>query len=267
VFSAASQRARRKRSVSSSSLPPEARWWASSMMITSQRLAESSRKAGAIAALDEIHGGDDAGLGGPRIRAGFERAARLGDAFAVEDLELEAELGGQFGLPLLDDRRRADDQDARGAAAGIEFAQDEAGFDGLAEADIVGDQQARARQFECPECRDLLVRFEFDAGAGGGDEPVVTGSQAEPDGVHQKLEAREPPGAGQVELGDLIRLYLFDRVQDADLFIAKGLIKRTQSQPANGIAARLGDSVGAKDEESPPARPHGRACLEFGHHG
>jgi len=39
-------------------------------------------------------------------------------------------------LPLLDDGRRTDDQDARGAAAGIEFPQDEASFDGLAEADI-----------------------------------------------------------------------------------------------------------------------------------
>jgi hypothetical protein len=98
-----------------------------------------------LAALDEIHGSDNARLGRPRVGAGFEPVAGFGDTFAVEDLELEAELGGQFGLPLLENGRRADNQDPGGATAGVEFAQNEAGFDGLAESDIVGNQQPRAR--------------------------------------------------------------------------------------------------------------------------
>jgi len=104
----------------------------------------------ALAALDEVHGGDDARLGRPRIGAGFEGTTRFGDAFTVEDLELEAELGRQFGLPLLDDGRRADNEDPRGASAGIKFAQDETRFDGLAKTNVVSNQQTRARQFECP---------------------------------------------------------------------------------------------------------------------
>src|ERR1035441_4569683 len=76
----------------------------------------------AFPALDEIDGGDDAWLGAPRIGAGFERPARLGHALAVEDFELEAELGGQLGLPLLNDGRRTDNQNPRSAAAGVQFA-------------------------------------------------------------------------------------------------------------------------------------------------
>ena len=148
----------------------------------------------------------------PRVGAGFEPAAGFGDAFAVKDLELEAELRGEFRLPLLDDGRRADDQYPGGAAAGVEFAQDEAGFDGLAETNVVGNQQTRARQFERPERRDLLVGFKCDAGTRGRDKPVIARRQAEADGVHQKLEPREAPRVGQVEFGNFVRLDLFDWV-------------------------------------------------------
>jgi len=64
--------------------------------------------------------------------------------------ELKPELGSQFRLPLFKDGGRADDEDAICPTPSIQFTQDQAGLDRLSQANIVGDQHARPRQFEGP---------------------------------------------------------------------------------------------------------------------
>jgi hypothetical protein len=65
--------------------------------------------------------------------------------FAIDDRECEPELGLKFILPLARHRWRRAHNDEIDAASEDELAQDQTGFDGLASADIVRDQQIDAR--------------------------------------------------------------------------------------------------------------------------
>ena len=60
---------------------------------------------------------------------------------AVEDREVERELRAQLVAPLELERRGADHEHAADAPAPEQLAQDEPGLDGLAQADVVGEQQ------------------------------------------------------------------------------------------------------------------------------
>src|SRR5580765_3058251 len=78
--------------------------------------------------------------GGPRIDA---VATVLADAInigAVKNLESQTEAGFEFILPLPQHRRRTGDDDFTDAAAQEKFTGDEGGFDGFAEANVVGDE-------------------------------------------------------------------------------------------------------------------------------
>jgi len=136
-----------------------------------------------------IDGGDDAGLGAPGIGAGFERPARHGHALAVENLELEAELGRQFRLPLLDDGRGTDDQYTSSTATGVQLTQDEAGLDGFAEAHLVGEEASPSRKTVQGEGRGLhLVGMQVHARPGqGGDDAVRA-----PGGAQRELLGQKP---------------------------------------------------------------------------
>ncbi len=66
-------------------------------------------------------------------------AAHRGEGSAVQDGEVQAELVAHLLLPLDRQRRRADDEHPAGAVAQQHLVDDQAGFDGLAETDVVGD--------------------------------------------------------------------------------------------------------------------------------
>src|SRR5262245_59972678 len=116
----------------------------------------------AFAPFDEIHRGDDTGFGAPGIGTRFERPPRLSDTLAVEYFELETKLRGYLRLPLLADGGGADDQNPRRAPTGVQFAQDKASLDSLAESYVVGNEESWAWQFQRSKRRYLLVRFEFN---------------------------------------------------------------------------------------------------------
>ena len=84
---------------------------------------------------------------------------------AIDDGEVEAEFLRQLVLPLQQHRRRRGDDDHLDAAAQQHLSNDQAGFDGLAEADVVGNQQIDARQIERLRQRKKLVGIQPDAGA------------------------------------------------------------------------------------------------------
>ena len=73
-------------------------------------------------------------------------APYLRHQFAVDDHEVEAELLPHLVLPLQRQARRAHDDHGPGAVPQQQLLDDQAGLDGLAQADVVGEQQVRPRR-------------------------------------------------------------------------------------------------------------------------
>ena len=91
---------------------------------------------------------DDAAERPPGIGVRAEPAPQLVGLVAVDEVELEGELFPHLVLPLQAQRSRCQDEDALDSPADEQLAQDEAGFDGLAEAHVIGDEQAHARHLQ-----------------------------------------------------------------------------------------------------------------------
>ncbi|WP_372499932.1 hypothetical protein [Streptomyces sudanensis] len=125
---------------------------------------------------------DAEGVGGRTVGA-----AQAGAVLGVHDGELQAELLGHLVAPLQGQSGGADDHDAAGPAAQEQFLDDEAGLDGLAEADVVGEEEVDAGGADGPGDRFQLVRLDGDARAEGGLEgPGVGGGHGGPaDGVQE----------------------------------------------------------------------------------
>ena len=88
-----------------------------------------------------------------------------GDKGAVNDLEPRPEPRLMLFRPLPKHRRRRRNDNKVDATPQQQFAQDEAGFDCFAEADIIGDQQIDPRQYQRFAERLELIRVKADAGA------------------------------------------------------------------------------------------------------
>ena len=101
-------------------------------------------------------------------------AAHLGHQFAVDDDELQTEFVAHLVLPLQREAGRAHDHRGAGAMAKEQLLQHQAGFDGFAQPDVVGEQQVRpgagqyaAQRFELmgPDC-DARTRRAPGSGSG-----------------------------------------------------------------------------------------------------
>jgi hypothetical protein len=84
---------------------------------------------------------------------------------AIDDRETQAEFLRQLILPLRGHRRRARYDDVIDTTAQQHLPQDEAGLHGLAEADVIRDQQIDPGQPERFGERQELIGVEADAGA------------------------------------------------------------------------------------------------------
>ena len=91
--------------------------------------------------LDGIKGANDLVKRGPDILAG-RYAPIAGKIGGREEAKFLAEVRLHFGHPLRDESLRRDDQNAPSQAAQLEFAHDESGLDGFAQADFIGEQEA-----------------------------------------------------------------------------------------------------------------------------
>jgi len=130
-----------------------------------------------------------------RRDAAFEApGARRGDR---DGLEVEA--GFQLGDPLLDEVGRAQHDAAFDLAAVEHLAEDEGGFDGLADSDVVGDEQAHGVELERHEQRDKLVGPRFDGDLAEAPE----GTRAPARGEQQRIaqEERRVVAAGSLRIG------------------------------------------------------------------
>ncbi len=109
---------------------------------------------------------------------------------AIDDAEVEPELVPHLVPPLDLERGRADDQDPPSPVPDDQFEGDEARLDRLAEAHVVGDEQADPGHLDGADHRIKLVVLDVDARAERGlDVPHVGSRRGAPaDGVEEGIE-------------------------------------------------------------------------------
>ena len=92
----------------------------------------------------------------------------------------------QFCDPLVHEVRRAENRKRIDFSAIHQFAEDQTGFDGLADADVVGNQQPRDLKPKGHEKRDQLVRPRFKSKLCGGSERACPPAEGQPQRVGKK---------------------------------------------------------------------------------
>ena len=159
---------------------------------------------GAVLPAHQVARRDDHGLFVPAARvdlalvAPAQRARRVAAQPApVVDRPVEVELLAQLDLPLLQDRPRREDENALRQAREPRLAQQQPRLDGLAEADLVRDQELRrpprVETIEGPE----LVRPGLDGRRGLAHSRPAAGQRRRlPDECPD-----EPPAVGRRERG------------------------------------------------------------------
>jgi len=163
---------------------------------------------------------------------------------AVENLEGEAEAIFQLVTPLEKHRGRSGRDDFLNATAQQEFGRDETGLDGLAEADIVRDEEVHARQPRRLVERFQLIRIDADAGSERGlEESGVRRSHAvSPDRIQER---REVPRLVESFVPDAFPCLLtgdepveFRLPHDLD-FLALGIIVRASERNDIAVGTRI----------------------------
>ena len=124
------------------------------------------------------------------------------DRLAVVDDEVAVELLAHLLLPLNGQRRRGDDEHPVGSVACDELFDDDPGFDGLPEADLVTDEVAVVVGVEDLVGGLHLVRFDLDAIAGQREEPVVLVGEIQPDRPLSKIVMERGVGLARCEAVD-----------------------------------------------------------------
>jgi hypothetical protein len=189
-------------------------------------------------------GDEEAREGRPRIDAVPALAADALHVVAVENLEGETEAVLQFVAPLEKHRGRAGRDDFLNATAQQEFGRDETGLDGLAEADIVRDEEVHARQPRRLVERFQLIRIDADASSERGlEESAVRRSHAVPPDRIQ--ERREVPRLVESFVPDAFPCLLtgdepveFRLPHDLD-FLALGIIVRASERNDIAVGTRI----------------------------
>jgi hypothetical protein len=134
-------------------------------------------------------------------------AAQIAHGVAIHDAELQAEFVPHLVPPLDEKRCRADNQDAPGPVSDDEFQHGHPGLNGLAEAQVVGDQQVDPGHLDSPHHGIKLVVLDFDTGAEWSlDVLEVSGRGRTPsNGIEEGVESVggiEARGVGQGNLLD-----------------------------------------------------------------
>ena len=122
--------------------------------------------------LDVVEADDRVGIGVEQRLRGRQSAFQPRRRSGGDGDGVDIELGVQFAGPLLDQMRRTKHREAVGFAAIDQFAQDQPGLDGLADADIVGDQQPHDRQ---PQAPSAAARADRRAARSRDGQPTGTG--------------------------------------------------------------------------------------------
>jgi len=131
------------------------------------------------------------------------------EADGIEADERDREAGPPFLLELGEHAFLGDDEDAFASAALDEFGGEDAGFEGFAKADGIGDEDAGARLGEALEGRIELVGDEVHDGAVAQADELIVGDGAaevafevEESGVEVGGGVGDEFSGGRVEDGD-----------------------------------------------------------------
>jgi hypothetical protein len=117
-----------------------------------------------------VVGGDDAAEGSPGVGVHSESAAEGMSFVAVDEVELEREFVPHFVAPLEAECGGGEDEDALDAASEEEFSEDESGFDGFTESDVVSEEEADAGHAEGFEEGDELEVVDLNGAVEGAGE-------------------------------------------------------------------------------------------------
>ena len=118
--------------------------------------------------LDEVGGDDDVRVTVEQRLVQHEVAFEAADGAGQHQRGVDAELVAQLALPLLGQRRGAQHGQALHGALREQLGGDQAGLDGLADADVVGDEQPDGVLPQRHEQRHVLVAARADADARPG---------------------------------------------------------------------------------------------------
>ena len=160
---------------------------------------------GAARGLDEVGGHDGERVPVEDRYAERQVALQALDGARQHQLRFDVELLRKLALPLFGQVGRAQHGDAADLAAIKQLAGDEARLDGLADADVVGDEHAHRLEFQRHHQRHELVGPGLDGdapeaaeGAGGGPGGETRGIAQQPAGgeVAEVLAAGEAEGCG-----------------------------------------------------------------------
>jgi len=149
-------------------------------LVDDDALRGDREEMGAVAvALDVVETDHNDGVVLEKRDARRQLALQAGDAGGGERDRLEMEMPVELGLPLLDQMRRTEHGEAGDLAAIMQLAHDQARFDRLADADVVGNQQANRRLAERHQQRHELIRPRLDGDVGERAERTGTGAKLE----------------------------------------------------------------------------------------
>src|SRR5258708_4092479 len=129
-----------------------------------QHFAEEAQRT---LALEEVNRGDEAGKVRPGVDVQPPLATQIFQKRAIDDAKFQAELVAHLVAPLHLQRSWADNQYFARAMTYDKLLADQACLNGLAQADIIGDQQVCARHLDGPHDRVKLVIFHLDTAAEG----------------------------------------------------------------------------------------------------
>jgi hypothetical protein len=149
-----------------------------------------AHRAQPLAALDPVHRGDEARMGCPWVGVNATLAPQLLDIGVIDHAEFEAELLQHFDAPFLLERGGADDQYGAGTVPEQQLLDDQPRFDGLAQADVVGDEQVDSSHVDGANQRVELEVFDAHATAERRlQEPTIgIGGCAPTDGIQEGLK-------------------------------------------------------------------------------
>ena len=107
---------------------------------------------------------DEAGVGRPRVDAPAPLPTHLGDVLPVQHGKTQPKAALHLPLPLQHHRRRRYHHHAVHLLTQQQLAHNQAGLNRLAQAHVVGDEQAHPRHEQGLAQRLQLVRLHIDAG-------------------------------------------------------------------------------------------------------
>ena len=136
--------------------------------------------------LDEVGRDDDEGIALEDRFAHVQIAFQPGRRAGQHQLGVDVELVAQFGLPLLGQLRRTEHGQPLNLAAVEQFAGNQQRLHRLADADIIGDQQAHGVELERHQEWDELIGARLDIDAGERPKRSGTGAKPEPDSRAQQ---------------------------------------------------------------------------------